>query len=153
LSARLLNESQKRSVQVTLQLLEERLAEIEHELTVAERGILYERVARFSPRQVERIRALIAELRQVICEMAEQFQLEREIQSPARRILGLMAITWESLEELHSKRLTAYGAVDPQLPAVIDPWADRLTRLVREVEAVAAQPRVDWQRGQASESG
>jgi hypothetical protein len=138
LDAHLLNESQKRSVTVTLRLFEERLAEVERLLTVQERGVLYERVAHFSPRQQEKIRALIQDARALIEEITREFQLEREIQNPARRIFGLLSITWESLEELHSKPLRAYGAVDPRLPEVIDPFAQKLARLAVELRHVAA---------------
>ncbi len=136
--AHLLNENQKRSVAVTLRLFEERLAEVERLLTVQERGVLYERVAHFSPRQQEKIRALIYEARRLIRDMAREFQLERDIQNPARRIFGLLSITWESLEELHSKPLKAYGAVDPRLPEVIDPFAEKLARLAVEIRHAAA---------------
>ncbi len=135
--AQLLNENQKRSVAVTLRLFEERLAEVERMMTVQERGVLYERVAHFTPRQQEQVRALIDEARQVIRDMAREFQLEREVQNPARRIFGLLSITWESLEELHSKPLRAYGAVDPRLPEVIDPYAEKLARLAVELRHAA----------------
>ncbi len=136
--AHLLNEKQKRSVAVTLRLFEERLTEVERLLTVQERGVLYERVAHFSPRQQEKMRALIDEARGVIQDMAREFELERDIQNPARRIFGLLSITWESLEELHSKPLKAYGAVDPRLPEVIDPLAEKLARLAVEIRRAAA---------------
>lgn len=135
--AHLLNESQKRSVTITLRLFEERLAEIEHLLSVNERGVLYERVARFSPRQQETIRALLEETRAAIRDLAREFHLERETQDPARRIYGLLSVTWESLEELHSKPLRAYGEIDPRLPDVIDPWAAKLARLALAIQAAA----------------
>ena len=135
----LLNENQKRSVAVTLRLLEERLVEVERLLTIQERGILYESIAHFSPRQIKLMRAYLAELRQEIAEMSRVFELGREMQDPARRIMGLMSVSWESLEELHGKPLRAYGAVDERLPAVIDPMADRLTRLTRDLQLIATQ--------------
>lgn len=137
--AHLLNESQRRSVTITLRLFEEHLAEIERMLTVDERGILYERVAHFSPRQQARIRALIQETRASIQAMARDFRLEHETQDPTRRIMGLLSVTWESLEELHSKPLRAYGEIDPRLPDVIDPWAAKLTRLALAIRAAARQ--------------
>ena len=93
----LLNENQKRSVTVTLRLFEERLSEIERLLTGDERGILYERVAHFSPEQTRLLRAQIDQAREMIRDMATQFNLPREVQEPTRRIFGLLSITWESL--------------------------------------------------------
>lgn len=135
----LLNENQKRSVSVTLRLFEERLAEIERLLTVDERGVLYERVGRFSPGQILKMRALIEETRAVIGEMARQFDLEHVPQDPARRIAALLSVTWESLEDLYAKPLRAYGAVDPRLAESIDPFADRLTWLAMALRHVAVQ--------------
>lgn len=150
--AHFLNESQKRSITITLRLFEERLAEIEHLLTVAERGVLYERVAHFLPRQQKTIRKLIAEARAAIQEIAREFGLERETQDPARRIFGLLTVTWESLEELHSKPLRAYGPVDPRLPAIIDPWAEKFTRLALAIQAAARQSLDGTEHVKESES-
>jgi hypothetical protein len=138
--AQLLNENQKRSVTITLRLFEERLAEIERLLTISERGILYERIAHFSPAQQQSIRRLIDEARAAIQEMAREFGLERESQDPVRRIVGLLSVTWESLEELYAKPLRAYGYVDPRLPGAIDPWAEKLTQLALAIQAAARAP-------------
>ena len=148
----LLNESQKRSVTITLRLFEERLAEVERQLTVDERGVLYERVAHFPPRQIRALQKQLAEARAAIQEIAREFDLPRENQSPVRRIFGLMSITWESLEEIHSKYLKAYGHVDPRLPAAIDPWAEKLTRLVRELEHTAVQSPDVFETNEEEES-
>jgi hypothetical protein len=132
-----LGDSHARHITVTLRLLEERLAEIERLMVVNERGVLYTRVARFSPRQREKMTTLIAELRAAIQSVAEEFNLPREQQDPARRIRALLDITWESLGDMEFKRLGAYGDVDPELRERLDPWTERLTRLVLDLERTA----------------
>ena len=134
-----LNENQVRVVIVTLRLLEERLGEIERLMTVDEQGILYHQLARFSPRQSERMRGLIEELRAGIQAIAETFHLPREEQNPTRKIVALTSVTWESLEDLHAHRLEAYGAADPKLKETLDPWARKLTRLILALEEAAQE--------------
>lgn len=136
----ILNESQARSITVTLRLLEERLVEIERLLTVNEHGILYSRVATFTPRRQEEMRQLIGELRAGIKTVTETFELKHEPQDPARRIVGLLAITWESIEEMYARRLRAHGEVDPDVQDALDPWVEKLTRLVLELEYKALEP-------------
>ncbi len=132
-----LNRNQERVVAVTLRLLEERLAEIERLMTVDEKGILYHQVARFSPHRQEEMQALIESLRAGIKAVAETFHLPCDAQSPPRKIMGLLSVTWESLGDIRSHRLGAYGEVDPRLKETLDPLTHKLTRLVLELEDVA----------------
>ncbi len=134
-----LNRDQARVVAVTLRMLEERLTEIERLMTGTEDGILYSRRAHLGRSQQERMRALIGGMRAEIRSLAETFHLRSEEQDAARKIVGLLSVTWESLEELHSRRLKSYGEVDPQLKETLDPAVTRLTRLVLALEAVANQ--------------
>ena len=138
-----LNQNQERVVASTLRLLEERLAEIERLLTVNEEGILYRRVARFTPEQRTKIQALISELRTAITALAQTFHLTREEQDPARKMMGLLSVSWESLYDIHAHRLIGYGDVDPTLKETLDPAAQKLTRLVLELEDVALGRRRD----------
>lgn len=124
-----LNPNQKRAVSVTLFLLEERLAEVEQVMSQRSEGILYRRIPRFTQRQQEAIKRLLQVMRAEIAELAERFQFDREEQDPVGRIRGLMAISWESLEESTSRRLKAYGDVDPQLKETLDPGIQKLSRL------------------------
>lgn len=132
-----LNANQKRVVTVTLRLLEERLAEIERMAAGDEQGVLYRRVARFTPRQRARIGELIAATREEIRGAAEQFDLGRDEQNVERAIIGLLSLTWESLEEIRARKLKSYGAVDPALKETLDPIVQRLIKLVYQLEDVA----------------
>ena len=134
-----LNDSQTRVVAVTLRLFEQQLAEIEEVMSADAQGALYRRVGRFSPSQRERMQALIEELRRGIRTVAEAFRLPCEEQDAARIIMGTLVITWENLEEIRSRRLRAYGAVDPHLRETLDPWIQQFTQLVLEMQEVAVR--------------
>jgi hypothetical protein len=134
-----LNAGQQRAVTVTLRLLEERLADIERVADEDEEGILYRRVARFTPQQrrqmQERIRAMRAEIRRA----AQQFQLAREDQDAARYIVGTLSLSWESLEEIRARKLKSYGEVDPALKDTLDPIVRQLIQLLFRLQDAARE--------------
>lgn len=132
-----LNANQKRAVTVTLRLLEERLADIERVIAADERGILYERVASFTPAQRARMNELIGALREQIRYLAEEFHLPREQQSAARYVVGTASLLWESVEEIRSRKLKSYGEVDPQLKQTLDPMLQRIIRLLFDLTETA----------------
>jgi hypothetical protein len=132
-----LNENQKRAVTVTLRLLEERLADIERVIEEDEDGVLYRRVARFSPGQREKMDELIAAMRGQIRRAAVRFRLPQEEQNAAREIAGKVTLSWESLEDSRPRKLGAYGNVDPALKETLDPILQELIRLLFRLEAVA----------------
>jgi hypothetical protein len=144
-----LNENQERAVGVTLRLLEERLKRIEQVIDADEEGILYRRVARISPAEREKMRALLMAMREQIRRAAEQFHLRKEEQNAAREIVGTLSLAWESLEDARPRKLGAYGAVDPALKDTLDPILQQLIRLLFELEDVArgdSKPHQDAER-------
>lgn len=132
-----LNPNQKRAVTVTLRLLEERLADIERVIATDERGILYERVASFTPAQRAQMNELLGALRAHIRHVAKVFHLPRETQSATRYIVGTVSLLWESVEEIHSRKLKSYGDVDPQLQQTLDPMLQRIIRVLFDLTATA----------------
>lgn len=136
-----LNRHQERALAVALRLLEERLAEIDSLMERGEEGVLYRRpVARLSTEQRARMEQLMAELRATIGSLAATFRLPRDEQDPVRRIAGLLSVTWEQLGEIDSRRLGAYGSVDPGLGETLDPAMQHLAQLVLELREVASGP-------------
>jgi hypothetical protein len=137
-----LNPNQVRAVTVTLRLLEERLADVERVIAADERGILYERVASFTPAQRAQMNESIRALREQIRRAAEEFHLPRETQSAARYVVGTVSLLWESVEEIRARKLKSYGEVDPQLKQTLDPILQRIVRLLFDL--------MDAARGEAS---
>jgi len=132
-----LNSNQVRAVTVTLRLLEERLADVEHVVAADERGIMYHRVAQFTPRQRAQMNEIIRAMREQIRRAADEFQLPRECHSAAQYIVGTLAMSWESLEEVRSRKLKSYGEVDPVLRDTLDPILRQLIRLLFRLTDVA----------------
>jgi len=132
-----LNVNQRRAVSVTLRLLEERLADIERAMEGSEQGILYRRIARFTPKQREQMRLLITAMREEIRGAATQFHLIVEEQSAARYVIGTLSMSWESLEETRPRKLKAYGEVDPALEETLEPILQRLIQLLFDLEDAA----------------
>jgi len=139
-----LNADQRRAVVVALRQLEERLARIEEILDRDESGALYRRSRpRLSSDERERAGAILAELRAAIASVAETHGLPAEERDPGREIAGLLRISWESLAEIDSRRLGAYGRVDPGLRASLDPTLERMMALVVAIEEIAVGRRVE----------
>lgn len=131
-----LNPNQQRAVAISLRLLEERLAEIEDLVNRGAEGVLYRRPAAPLDRQQRaRLDELIGEIRGSIAELAETLHLTREEQDPVGRIVALLNISWENLGEIDTRRLRAYGTVDPALRGTLDPAARRLADLVFALQA------------------
>lgn len=133
-----LNVNQRRALAVVLRLLEERLVEIDRMIEQDEEGILYHRVARFSPEQREKIDQLIIATCGQIRRAAERFRLPQEERDAAREIVGILTLSWEGLEDVHSRKLGAYGNVDPALKETLDPLLQELIHLLFQLEAVAS---------------
>ncbi len=137
-----LNKNQERAVAVRLRMLEERLAIIARLMDEDERGRLYGRDrARFSAEQRARMEALIVEIRAEIARVADTFRLASEEQDSARRIVGLLGITWEGLGDVRAGRLRGLGDVDPALREQLNPSIERLMDLVLDLQEIAS--RVD----------
>ncbi len=130
-----LNPGQERAVTIRLRLLEERLATVRRLMDEDAFGRLYRRDrAPFSAEQRVRMEALIDEIRAEIARVADTFHLQSEEQDAARRISGLLGITWEGLGDVRVERLGGLGDVDPVLHDLLDPSVDRLMQLVLELK-------------------
>jgi hypothetical protein len=132
-----LNPNQVGAVTATLRLLEERLVEIERMVSKDEQGILYRRVAQFTPTQRVQMNEIIRAMREQIRRAADEFQLPCEGQNAARHTIGILSLSWESLEEIRSRKLKSYGEVDPELKQTLDPILQQLIRLLFQLTDVA----------------
>ena len=137
-----LNRNQERAVAVRLRMLEERLAIMARLMDEDERGRLYRRDrAPYSAEQRARIEAVVREIRAEIARVADTFGLASEEQDAARRIVGLLGITWEGLGDVRTGRLRGLGDVDPALREQLNPSIERLMDLVLDLQEIAS--RVD----------
>jgi len=135
-----LNRNQERAVAVRLRMLEERLAIIRRLVDEDERGRLYRRDrAPYSAEQRARIEAVVREIRAEIARVADTFGLASEEQDAARRIVGLLGITWEGLGDVRTGRLRGLGDVDPALREQLNPSIERLMDLVLDLQEIASR--------------
>ncbi|MCL4393219.1 MAG: hypothetical protein M1482_00075 [Chloroflexi bacterium] len=102
-----------------------------------EEGILYRRTSYFTFEQREKMRRLVAAMRQQIREADDRFHFRKEERDAAREIVGTLALSWESLEETRTNKLAAYGQVDPGLNETLDPIVQRLIGQLFELQHVA----------------
>ncbi len=132
-----LNPNQGRAVGVALRLLEERLARIENIADRDESSALYRRARpQWVPKRA-RFDAVLAELRAAIAAITKEFDLAREEQDSTAEIAGLTRVIWENLAGIQSRRLRAYGRVDPGLRTTLDPAVEHVLALVSALEGIA----------------
>lgn len=148
-----LNPAQARALAVALRLLEERLAIVDGILDHEDRGALYERprLQVSGPRRA-RIEAMVAELRARIEALAQTYDLEREHTIPARKIGGLLSISWESLGNVGSRGLVAYGPVHPALGETLDPALEAIMALVTDLEHAVIDRGANTHRARLNDS-
>jgi hypothetical protein len=131
-----LNPNQERSLAVTLRGLERALDQIELMLERDQQGVLYVVRTGLPPERVELLRKLSTATREVIASLAEQYHLAPQQMDGARVISAVLSSAWESLEDVHPKKLNRYGAVDPALMSELGPSIERLIELVLAMEGL-----------------
>ena len=82
----------------------------------------------------------MVEIRAEIAHVADTFGFASEEQDAARRIVGLLGITWEGLGDVRAGRLGGLGSVDPELHELLGPSVERLMDLVLALQEVASRP-------------
>jgi hypothetical protein len=135
-----LNPAQRRALGVALRLLEERLATVDEVIERSREGILYRRpLLRTSPEARRVLNEQLGGVRDTILSLAETYELEREPRDPLREIVGLLSISWESLGDVGSRGLSAYGPVDHRLRSTLDPVLEELMARLLELERLVRQ--------------
>ncbi len=133
----LLNDSQKFSVFVTLREFEERLRQAEAWLQGAEeQGHLYHRMLTLSPEQGALAQQHIAEALHRIGDLARTLELSATNGDVAGYIRASLSESWANLCDIRSDKLRRYGAVHPDLAAVLDATVERLAELALGIAAL-----------------
>ncbi|MCX7919229.1 MAG: hypothetical protein N3A72_06410 [bacterium] len=126
-----LNENQKRSVRVTLLLLEKSLDEIDRLLREKGHvGILYRIHQTIPEEQSKIIGKAVRQIREEIKMVKDTFHLEVAQEDIRNKLRGILGIDWENLEDIKSDKLRGYGKVEPILRNTLDPHIDRIIRLI-----------------------
>ncbi len=125
----LLNPSQKNSLRISLLLVERGMLEMERLLSAGEyHGILFRITDDLGDDTKTAIGQLIHEVRGVIRELRDRFQLDLEAERTSRAIFGKAPLLWEIVTDSDTSRLRGYGQVQPGLKEILDPSIERLSQ-------------------------
>jgi len=137
----LLNDYQRNLLAVVLRLHEHRLRQAEEWLrqTPGPR-ILYRRVLQLSAEQKQLALEQIAEALALVAQVARDFALEPVEEDLGAGMAADMTVSWANLLDASSCKLGAYGAVDPRLGPLLDPYMGRLAELALELASLLRAP-------------
>lgn len=136
----LLNPAQKNALRISLMLVEKGMLEVDRLLSAGEhQGLLFTITDDLAEDAKEALRQLIHEVREIIQELKDRFQLEMEVTAISRTIFGKAPLLWEMVKDTDASRLRGYGEIDPRLQEVLDPPLERLSDLLLEMHQVVAK--------------
>jgi hypothetical protein len=125
----LLNENQRRRILTHLRLLREDLEDV----------LRLPPLAPDTPAGRE-IGDIVGRLEAEIRQIRSTFGLtDSEKPLLRRHVAAIAEVWWARVEDLRARRLKSYGAVNPDLPPVLDPHVERLEHLLLELARAAAR--------------
>jgi hypothetical protein len=129
-----LSENHRRSISVSLHLLDRQVCQWERWLNekIAP-GVMYQQQHLLSAAQKTELRIRIAKLRKLMTRLRDDLELEPDKPTTSQLIVGQATVLWEMLAELNSSSLRGYGAVSAEWAAYIDPLGEALTREMHEI--------------------
>jgi hypothetical protein len=129
-----MNPNQKRHLAAVLRLIEKNLGQEEQLLrNRGEKGVLYEVVDTVCEEQRPVILAQIAKLRQSIALAKDRFDLATEQTSVRQSLGGKLNMLWVWLQDIKTKKLASYGAVDRTLERDLDPLLIEMAELIDQM--------------------
>ena len=136
-----LSENHRRSISITLQLLDEALcAWNDWSDGKVKSGVLYRELDTLSPNQKSELRNKIGTTRQLMIRLRDDLDLPLRNVATSRSISGHASLLWEMLTELNSRGLTGYGTVSEELARYLDPIGDALTQQLSSITEMLSQP-------------
>ena len=136
----LLNDSQRRSLSVTLQRVEMAAWRLEEALTQRSTPplVLTRLTNPLDEQQQAALLALARLIRQEIALLAHEYDLAATEQNFARLVMAEFTLLWADLEDVRPQKLLRYGNVKPALHQVLDPQLQHLIHLVLTIDAVGS---------------
>ena len=139
--AGLLNDYQRNSFAAVLRLHEHRLRQAEERLRQAPTSdILYRPVLRLSAEQRQLALEQIAKALALVAQVARDFALELVEEDLGAGMAADMVVSWADLLDVRSDKLRAYGAVDPRLGPLLDPYVGRLAESALKLASIFRAP-------------
>jgi hypothetical protein len=136
-----LNANHRRSISISLHLLDKQLCQWEEWLAGhGSSGPMYQQQDTLSVRQKSQLRDRIAGLRQVMTLLRDDLELAPTRPRTAQLIVGQATVLWEMLAELNSSSLRGYGQVSRPLAEYLDPLGETLAHQMQEISGMFSRP-------------
>ncbi|GBC76829.1 hypothetical protein HRbin08_00297 [bacterium HR08] len=134
----MLNEHQRRRLEVSFGLLDRALVEMERLYLSSDlpQGAMFEVTSDLTPDERAHIRMTIARVRDRLRRLREQFQLQPQRREVRSLLRGYFAHFWAVLSDCRADKLRGYGEVAPQLKQALDPEVEALLIAVQRLEQV-----------------
>lgn len=138
------SENHRRSISITLQLLDQGLCEWDDWAKGRVRvGTTYRQSDTFSAKQKKIMQRKITNVRQLILRLRDDLKLEAKVVATSQSIVGPAAVLWEMLSDLNSQGLSGYGTVQEDLAHYLDPIGNKLAAEMNEISRLFSQPTYD----------
>ena len=136
-----LSENHRRSISITLQLVDKALCEWDDWTKGHLRsGVMYREQDTFSSAQKNDLRDKIVKIRRLIVRLRDELQLEPSVVATSQPLVGHASVLWEMLIDLNSRSLQAYGKVPDELAQYLDPVGEQLAAEMNDISRLFSQP-------------
>jgi hypothetical protein len=130
-------ENHRRSISITLQLVDQALCEWDDWANGRLRsGVMYRQTDTLSAIQKQQLKNKIANLRQLIVRLRDDLELETKNIGTSQFITGHASLLWEMLTELNGRALQAYGEVPDELGRYLDPIGEKLAKEINSIASL-----------------
>ena len=136
-----LSENHRRSVSITLQLVDKALCEwTDWSEGKIQSGVMFRELDTLSDNQKEELRNKIEVIRHLIARLRDDLDLSPKNIATAHSIATHASLLWEMLAELNSRQLQAFGPVPENLGHYLDPIGEQLTAQMSAISGLFSQP-------------
>jgi hypothetical protein len=139
-----LSENHRRSISITLQLVDKTLCEWDDWANGrTHSGIMYCQRDTFSDAQKNEMRNKIAAIRRLLVQLRDDLGLIPNVVATSQSIVGQAAVLWEMLTELNTRGLQGYGKIPENLASYLDPIGAALGEEMNAIAHAFSQPTSD----------
>ena len=136
-----LGENHRRSISITLHLVDKALCEWEDWANGHVRsGVMFREQDTFSTTQKAGMRSKILAIRELLARLCDDLQLEPKGAPTSQLIVGHAAVLWEMLTDLNSRGLKGHGNVPDDLASYLDPIGETLCEEMIAISHLFSQP-------------
>jgi len=135
-----LNESQRRAVSASLQLVERAVQEIERLVTSPATSLTSRLADDLSADECRAIRTACVQVRTALSIACRRLKAETAARSRRAEIRGEVATLWAMLEDTKSPALRGYGPLSREASAVVDEALEEISKELQGILRVVADP-------------